>query len=270
MGTIYLIRHGQRFPLKSFSRFNSAFGDEPVLPGELTEQGRTRMQQLGATFKDVPIASAKFSTVRRCEESLTEFLKGAGCSVRPEGLGDRNFVNFEEYVQCCDVTTLADALKSSIRNRKALDELNEKYLPGLENGFLRDAAGGAIIDAMVVLEDRGIQRISPELEALDLDFTIAVAIGLQSHFAGPLCRAIFEGLENRDGVTVALVSDMHLLYVLQRIAPLLVLKRPPVGSVLKLTLSEGSVLLQYQNQEVKIPLTDFRRRIELDIPISHF
>ena len=269
MGTVYFIRHGQRFPLSNFSFLESAFGDEPVVFGELTETGRTRMRQLGATFKDVPIVTAKYTCLRRCEDSLVEFLKGAGCAARAEEFGDRDITRAGPHGSF-DTTDLEKAFNSSIRNRKAFDDLVEKYLPGLEKGFRRDLSGTGLIDALAVLDDIGGQKMSAELEELNLDSMVAFSLGSRSVLGKAIRETISEAFRNRDGHTVALVSDVHLVFVLQRVAPQLLLKRPPFGSVIKMTLSESGVSLQYQDQEVELPLAEFQRRIELDMPSSLF
>lgn len=264
MGTVYFIRHGQRFPVKDFSHTKSVFGDEPVVFGELTEIGRTRMRQLGAEFKGVPIVKARFSGIRRCEDSLSEFLKGAESPALVEHLGDTNFTGFKDFVEKCDKTAVTHALKTCIRNRKALNEIEEKYLGGLEEGFIRDVAAGAVVDSLAILDDREIQKMSTDEAELDLDYAIAMSLGLRNCFGDAIRKTIFDGFDNRDGHTVTVASDVHLLYILQRVAPRLINKRPPFGSVLKLTPSDGIVHLQYLNQEIEISFAEFQREMGRD------
>lgn len=269
MGTVYFIRHGQRFPMKQFPQLESAFSDEPVVDSALTRDGRTRMRQLGATFKNVPIVKARSSDVQRCHDSLEEFLKGADCQVQAEPFGDRTFKNLADFVSRCDVTPLRAAFDSSIRKRSAFDALNDEYFPNMEKSLKRDIFGGAVVDAFAILDDRGVQKMTDDMADLNLDLAVMVAEVLRHHFRDAIQKTLREAFDDQNGHTVACVSDMHILYVLQRLAPQLVKRRPAFGSILKMSSSDDRVLLHYDNQTVDVSSGEFWEKLALDKPPAH-
>ena len=158
-------------------------------------------------------------------------------------MGGETIEILNEHLESDETTDLEKAINSSMRKRMAFDDLIEKYLRGLN----RDISGVGVIDALVVSRGRDGQEMTADPEELSLHITVALTVGLHSFFGGAIRETISEASQNHVGHTVALVSDVHLIFVLQRVAPQFLLKQPPLGSVLKITPSDRSLNLQYRD-----------------------